>query len=77
MNCQHHNKIWYGVEGWDCEDCPESGKLYEVIVENLKADPNVKPGASCRAGCKTKEHYTYADCLAAANIGIDKTSLRP
>lgn len=65
MDCKHHNKIWYGTEGWDCEDCPESGELYQVTR------------TVCRSGCKTQDHESYSDCLSAANIGIDKTSLRP
>jgi hypothetical protein len=38
-----------------------------------------KPQANgiCRAGCPTQDHNSYADCLESANIGIDKTSLRP
>ena len=30
----------------------------------------------CREGCKTKDHKTYAECLKAANISIDKESLK-
>ena len=66
MTCKHPNKIWYGVEGWDCMDCPESGDL------------DYKPRRNnCRAGCKTQDHESYGECLQAANIGIDKTSLKP
>lgn len=36
-----------------------------------------KPNGICRSGCPTQDHATYADCLADARIGIDKTSLRP
>lgn len=75
-DCKHHNKIWYGVEGWDCENCPESGDLYGVVVDKLKED-TANAGVNCRQGCKTKDHYTYHECLSAASIGIDKTSLRP
>jgi hypothetical protein len=31
---------------------------------------------NCRAGCKTQDHDSYGDCLQAANIAIDKTSLK-
>lgn len=26
---------------------------------------------SCRSGCKTKDHATYAECLLAANIKVN------
>ncbi len=32
--------------------------------------------SECREGCKTKDHKTYAECLKAANISIDKESLK-
>jgi hypothetical protein len=31
----------------------------------------------CRAGCNTQDHESYWECLQAANVSIDKTSLRP
>ena len=31
---------------------------------------------ACRKGCPTQDHADYGECLFAANIGIDKTSLR-
>jgi len=31
----------------------------------------------CRAGCNTQDHQSYWECLQAANVSIDKTSLRP
>jgi hypothetical protein len=31
----------------------------------------------CRAGCDTQDHESYWECLQAANVSIDKTSLRP
>lgn len=31
---------------------------------------------NCRSGCLTQDHETYWDCLQAANINIDKTSLK-
>lgn len=31
---------------------------------------------ACRSGCSTQDHDSYSDCLADANIGIDKTSLK-
>lgn len=37
----------------------------------------VKPNGICRSGCPTQDHNSYAECLESANIGIDKTSLRP
>ena len=30
----------------------------------------------CRSGCSTQDHNTYWECLQAANVSIDKTSLR-
>ena len=30
----------------------------------------------CRSGCETKDHASYAECLKAANISIDKESLK-
>jgi hypothetical protein len=30
----------------------------------------------CRSGCPTQDHDSYGDCLQAANIAIDKTSLK-
>jgi len=36
-----------------------------------------EPNGICRAGCKTQDHNTYSECLQAANVSIDKTSLRP
>lgn len=32
--------------------------------------------SQCRTGCKTQDHATYAECLKAANIQIDKESLK-
>jgi hypothetical protein len=31
----------------------------------------------CRTGCDTQDHATYGECLQAASISIDRTSLRP
>ena len=31
----------------------------------------------CRTGCDTQDHKSYWECLQAANVSIDKTSLRP
>lgn len=27
-------------------------------------------GLKCRSGCKTKDHYSYGECLQAANVGV-------
>jgi hypothetical protein len=32
--------------------------------------------SNCRSGCKTQDHNTYAECLQAANISIDRESLK-
>lgn len=37
----------------------------------------VKPNGICRSGCPTQDHDSYGECIQSANIGIDKTSLRP
>ena len=34
-------------------------------------------GEKCRAGCKTKDHADYWECLVDARISVDKSSLRP
>jgi hypothetical protein len=31
---------------------------------------------ACRTGCPTQDHADYGECLFAARINIDKTSLR-
>jgi hypothetical protein len=41
-----------------------------------KCNPEVGNGI-CRAGCDTQDHESYWECLQAANVSIDKTSLRP
>jgi hypothetical protein len=33
-------------------------------------------GQNCRTGCKEKDHADYWECLTAARINVDKTSLR-
>jgi hypothetical protein len=32
--------------------------------------------SNCRSGCDTQDHATYAECLQAANISIDRESLK-
>lgn len=32
--------------------------------------------SQCRSGCETQDHETYAECLKAANISIDRESLK-
>lgn len=34
-------------------------------------------GYHCRAGCTTRDHRSWGDCLRAARIGVDRESLRP
>ena len=62
--CQHENQHradTLGAKFLVCLDCD-----YQIVL-----------GENCRSGCITKDHATYADCLADARIGIDKWSLRP
>jgi hypothetical protein len=28
------------------------------------------PGLKCRSGCKTKDHYSWGECLQAAEVGV-------
>jgi hypothetical protein len=32
--------------------------------------------SDCRSGCETQDHNSYAECLQAANISIDRESLK-
>ena len=32
--------------------------------------------SNCRTGCPTKDHKSWGECVADANIAIDKTSLK-
>lgn len=61
-NCHAHGGI---ASASNCLECRSTAYLLEV------------KGAKCRTGCKTKDHDTYAECLADARIAVDKSSLRP
>ena len=62
-DCQHENSQelrTLGANQLVCLDCN-----YQIVL-----------GENCRSGCLTRNHRDYAECLADARIGIDKTSLR-
>lgn len=46
-----------------CWECPKCHKEVMQII--------------CRTGCNTQDHESYWECLQAANVSIDKSSLRP
>lgn len=33
--------------------------------------------SNCRSGCQTKDHDSYAECLIAANVTINATTVSP
>ena len=51
-----------------CFECRENADLFVK-----KPTPN----GICRTGCPTQDHADYSECLVAARINVDKSSLKP
>lgn len=57
--------------------CLHTNRIWLDTTYWLCEDCEKKGNVNCRSGCPTQDHASYGDCLQGANIGIDKTSLRP
>lgn len=57
--------------------CKHFDRVWLNVTEWICEDCDYKGNINCRAGCDTQNHASYNECLTAANIGIDKTSLKP
>lgn len=57
--------------------CEHFDKVWQDVSTWICEECKFKGNINCRAGCKTQDHRSYSECLLAANIGIDKTSLKP
>lgn len=64
-NCVAHGGYVSSAKCFECNDTAEG------------IAPKVKPNGVCRTGCPTQDHADYSECLVAARINVDKSSLRP
>ena len=63
-NCRTHGGISKPSRCFVCQDSAEG------------IAPKRKLNGICRTGCETQDHADYGECLFAARINIDNTSLK-
>lgn len=44
-------------------------------MPTIKCDERPQRGDACRAGCATRDHATWGECVRAARIAVDRTAL--